>query len=744
VDVSDAVLGVSMTPTSVRTVLVAGDKADGVAVNHGNFDIAHGADLPSGTTTEQIIATILITRETAASAGYQVKSAGVTWLDVATATNLREGLATRRVDNVLLVSPFHSAIALARAAGESAGYDHTALLCIEPDVATLAVVGAADGMVVEVRRRFLPRDDDEAVTALADIVKGAGEMEGAPQGVFVVGSGVDIPLIMPTLEDATTLPVSAPEQPESALARGAALASAHTELLTESAIELARIEGRAAGYTHIALLCIEPDSATSAVLSTHDESVQEVRRRFLPSDDADALAALVEIVKGVDAVEGGPQGVFVLSSGVDVPLIMPDLVAATQLPISTPEQPSVGSARGAALASASASSLAASAVALARAAGASAGYDSTALLSIEPDVATLAVVGTADGLVVDLRRRFLPHDDDEAVAALADIVKGAGEMEGGPQGVFVVGSGVDIPLIMPALAEVTTLPVTAPEQPGTSRAHSENPARSPLFAASTAFLNGQAPSADVAGPVPTQTGPVVLEARGLHKSFGVGPTAIPIIHDINLQITAGEFVVLVGPSGSGKSTLLSILGLLEPPTSGEVLVNQVSVAQLSAKELAGVRGRRIGYVFQSFNLLAGLTVAENVMLPSLLAGQSGRVQYDRAVALLDQFGLAGKAARVPAELSGGEQQRVAIARALFMTPQVVLADEPTGNLDTKNGRRVMDALYALNAAGQTIVMVTHDRSIADEAPRLVSLLDGRIESDTRQARPHGAAWRAAH
>jgi putative ABC transport system ATP-binding protein len=733
-----------MTPTSVRTVLVAGEKADGVAVNHGNFDIAHGADLPSGTTTEQIIATILITRETAATAGYQVKSAGVTWLDVAAATALREGLATRRVDNVLLVSPFHSAIALARAAGESAGYDHTALLCIEPDVATLAVVGMADGMVVEVRRRFLPHDDSQAVTALVDIVKGAVEMEGGPQGVFVVGSGVDIPLIMPWLLDATTLPVTAPEQPDSALARGAALASAHTELLTASAIELARTEGRAAGYTHIALLCIEPDSATSAVLSTCDDSVADVRRRFLPSDDAAALTALVEIVKGIDAIDDGPQGLFLLGSGVDIPLIQPDLVAATALPISTPEKPSVGSARGAALASANASSLATSAVALARAAGESAGHEHTALLSIEPDVATLAVVGTSDGMVVDLRRRFLPHDDDAAVAALADIVKGAGEMEGGPQGVFVVGSGVDIPLIMPALAEVTTLPVTAPEQPATAQAYDVTPARSPLFAASTAFLNGQSPTAPAATPAAARTGPVVLEARGLHKAFGVGAGAIPIIHDINLQITAGEFVAMVGPSGSGKSTLLSILGLLEPPTSGEVLVNGVSVAQLSAKELAGVRGRRIGYVFQSFNLLAGLSVAENVMLPSLLAGQSGRIHYDRALALLDQFGLAGMSKRVPAELSGGEQQRVAIARALFMAPQVVLADEPTGNLDTTNGRRVMDALYALNAAGQTIVMVTHDRSIADEAPRLVSLLDGRIESDARQARPHGAAWRAPH
>jgi putative ABC transport system ATP-binding protein len=743
----DAVLGVSMTPTSVRTVLVAGAKADGVAVSHGNLDIAHDADLPSATTTEQIISAILVTRETAASGGYQVRSTGVTWIDVAAATAMREGLATRRVDNVLLVSPFASAIALARAAGESAGYEHTALLCIEPDVATLAVVGAADGLVVEVRRRFLPYDDDEAVAALAEIVRDAGEMEGGPQGVFVVGSGVDVPLIMPALAEATSLPVSVPEQPEDALAQGAALASANTPLLSPSAITLACAEGRSAGYPRIGLLCIEPDSATSAVLDTGDESIVEVRRRFLPSNDAAALAALVEIVKGADAMQGEPLGVFLLGSGVDIPLIMPDLVAATSLPISTPEQPDTGPARGAALASANTTSLASSAVALARKAGESAGYDSTALLCIEPDTATLAVVGTADGLVVDLRRRFLPHDDDEAVAALAEIVKDAGAMEGGPQGVFVVGSGVDIPLIMPALAEVTTLPVSAPEQPATAPASDATTGRAPLFASATAFLNGGKQGTNVAGDLPVQaasSGPVVLEARGVSKSFGSGPTAVPIIHDINLRISAGEFVVMVGPSGSGKSTLLSILGLLEPPTSGEVLVNQVSVAQLSARELAGVRGRRIGYVFQSFNLLAGLSVAENVMLPSLLAGQTGRVQYDRAISLLDQFGLAGMAKRVPAELSGGEQQRVAIARALFMAPQVVLADEPTGNLDTKNGRRVIDALYNLNAAGQTIVLVTHDRSIADEAPRLVSLLDGRIESDERQARHNGAAWRAPH
>jgi putative ABC transport system ATP-binding protein len=219
----------------------------------------------------------------------------------------------------------------------------------------------------------------------------------------------------------------------------------------------------------------------------------------------------------------------------------------------------------------------------------------------------------------------------------------------------------------------------------------------------------------------------------------------PVLKNIDLQIFPGEFVALIGPSGSGKSTLLSILGLLEPPTSGDVLVNERSVAQLSRRELAAVRGRRIGYVFQSFNLLGGLSVAENVMLPALLIGESGYAQHRRAMDLLDQFGLAGLAKRVPAELSGGEQQRVAIARALFMAPDVILADEPTGNLDTTNGHNVIDALYHLNSAGQTIVLVTHDLSIANEAPRLISFLDGRIETDTGPIqRSRNAAWRAGH
>jgi putative ABC transport system ATP-binding protein len=271
-------------------------------------------------------------------------------------------------------------------------------------------------------------------------------------------------------------------------------------------------------------------------------------------------------------------------------------------------------------------------------------------------------------------------------------------------------------------------------------------ANAPFFASSTtALAYPQEPGTAEVNPCLRGGlyGTAVLEARNLYKSFGRWPTETPVLKNIDLRIFPGEFVALIGPSGSGKSTLLSILGLLEPPTSGDVLINQRSVARLSRQQLARVRGRTIGYVFQSFNLLAGLSVVENVMLPSLLAGESGRAQYDRAITLLDQFGLGALAKRVPAELSGGEQQRVAIARALFMRPDVVLADEPTGNLDTANGRKVIDALYSLNSAGQTIVLVTHDRSIADEAPRLVSLLDGRIETDSGPVQvSSNVAWRA--
>jgi putative ABC transport system ATP-binding protein len=588
------VLGVSMAPTTVRVVLVGGENADGDIVDQDKFDATTDDDAPTVIAPDHVISAILGAREDAAAEGDLVTSTGVAWADpadAADAATLRERLAVRKIENVMLVSALSAAAAAARAFGSAAHYAHTALLYIEPDSATLAVVNTADGSVADLRQRSLPNDDDAAVAGLVEMVKGADEMEPRPEGVFVVGSGVDIPLIKPALEAAASLSVRAPEEPQRALARGAALVSVRAPFFAPSAAALARAFGSAAHYAHTALLYVEPDSAT------------------------------------------------------------------------------------------------------------------------------LAVVKTSGGSVAFVRQRFLPDDDDAALAALVEMVKGADEMDPRPEAVFVVGSGVDVPLIKPALEAATSLPVGAAED------QQKAPAR----------LSANAPRLH---------GPAVLEARNLCKSFGREPTTTPILKNIDLQIFPGEFVALIGPSGSGKSTLLSILGLLEPPTSGDVLVNQRSVAHLSGQELAAVRGRRIGYVFQTFNLLGGLSVAENVMLPSLLAGESGHAQYYRAIALLDQFGLAAFAKRVPAELSGGEQQRVAIARALFMAPDVILADEPTGNLDTKNGHIVIDTLYRLNAAGQTIVLVTHDLSIANEAPRLISLLDGRIETDTGQLqRSRNAAWR---
>jgi putative ABC transport system ATP-binding protein len=617
----DVVLGVSMAPTTVRMVLVEGGNADGVTVDQDNFDIVTNGDAPTITALDQVISAILGTREDAAEGGHQVTSTAVTWADPAEAAALRQELAVRKIENVMLVSAFSAAAALAQAVGNATNYAHTSLLYVEPGTATSAVVNTADGSVAYVRQRFLPDDDDEAVAALVEMLDGADEIAPHPEGLLIVGSGVDIPLIKPALEAATSLPVTAPEEPEMALARGAALASVTAPLFAPSTAALAQAVGNATNYAHTAVLYVEPDTATSAVVNTADGSVAYVRQRFLPDDDDEAVAALVEMVKGADEMAPHPEGVVVVGSGVDIPLIKPALEAATSLPVSALE---MALARGAAPASANAPLLASSITALAY-----------------------------------------------------------------------------------------------PQHPGTAEV---NP-----------HLRGEI------------YGAAVLEAHNLCKSFGREPTVTPVLKNIDLQIFPGDFVALIGPSGSGKSTLLSILGLLEPPTSGDVLINQRSVAQLSRQELAALRGRRIGYVFQSFNLLAGLSVAENVMLPGLLAGESGRVQYGRAMALLDQFGLAAFAKRVPAELSGGEQQRVAIARALFMAPDVILADEPTGNLDTTNGHNVIDALYHLNSAGQTIVLVTHDRSIADEAPRLVSLLDGRVETDTCPIYPsRNVAWRAGH
>jgi len=297
------VLGVSMAPTTVCTVLVGGENADGGVVEQDDLDTTTNGDAPILTAPDQVVAAILSSREDSGADGYRVASAGVTWADPADAATLRQRLAVGKIENVTLVSALSAATALARAFGSSAHYAQTALLYVEPNSVTLAVVNTADGAVADMRQRRLPDADDQAVAALVEMVKSADEMELRPEGVYVVGSGVDIPLIKPALEEATSLPLSAPEEPQRALARGAALVSAKAPLLASSTTDLARAFGRTARYTQTALLYVESNSATLAAVNTVRGSVADVRQRFLPEDDDEAVAALVEMVKGADEME---------------------------------------------------------------------------------------------------------------------------------------------------------------------------------------------------------------------------------------------------------------------------------------------------------------------------------------------------------------------------------------------------------------------------------------------------------
>jgi hypothetical protein len=235
----ETVLGVSMAPTTVRIVLVEGENADGVTVDEENFGVANGEDPATFSAPNQVVAAILGTREGATEAGYQLLSTGVTWTDQKEAAELRDVLTARKVENVMLVSAFLAAAALAQSMGSATGYARTALLYIEPDSATLAVVETTDGSIADVRRELLPDDDDQAVAKLVGLVSAAEALDDQPEGLLVVGSGVDVPLIQPALEAATSLPLSIPKQPDMALARGAALASASAPLFASSTAALA-------------------------------------------------------------------------------------------------------------------------------------------------------------------------------------------------------------------------------------------------------------------------------------------------------------------------------------------------------------------------------------------------------------------------------------------------------------------------------------------------------------------------
>ena len=230
----DTVLGVSMAPTAVRMVLVEGENGDGATVDEDNFDVSAQDDAATVSAADQVVSAILGTREGAAEGGYQLASTGVTFTDPLEAAALRDALAAHKIENVMLVSAFLAAAALAQAVGNQTNYAQTALLYIEPDTATLAVVDSADGSIANVHREALPDDDDAAVAQLATMVSAAEALETRPDAVFVVGSGIDVPLIKPALEAATTLPLTAAEEPHTALARGAALASANAPLFVSS------------------------------------------------------------------------------------------------------------------------------------------------------------------------------------------------------------------------------------------------------------------------------------------------------------------------------------------------------------------------------------------------------------------------------------------------------------------------------------------------------------------------------
>ncbi|QYR23994.1 ABC transporter ATP-binding protein [Paenibacillus sp. sptzw28] len=220
----------------------------------------------------------------------------------------------------------------------------------------------------------------------------------------------------------------------------------------------------------------------------------------------------------------------------------------------------------------------------------------------------------------------------------------------------------------------------------------------------------------------------MIELRGVNKHYR-GAEDLHILRDINLNVTKGDFAAIIGPSGSGKSTLMNVIGLLDAPTSGAYMLEQLDVSLLSDMQAAKVRSRKIGFVFQQFNLLARLNALENVELPMIYAGMPKKERRERALHLLEMLGLDHRFRHRPAELSGGQQQRVAIARALANDPVLLLADEPTGALDTKTGHEVLELLLRLNEQGNTILLITHDPQIAGYTKRTVTLQDGSIVRD---------------
>ena len=220
----------------------------------------------------------------------------------------------------------------------------------------------------------------------------------------------------------------------------------------------------------------------------------------------------------------------------------------------------------------------------------------------------------------------------------------------------------------------------------------------------------------------------VLDIENVSKSYKLGKIEVPVLNDINLTVNEGEFAAIMGHSGSGKSTLMNLIGCLDRPTSGRIIIAGMDISKLSDIELARIRGKRIGFVFQTFNLISRLTAQKNVELPMVYQDVPGKRREKRAKELIEMLGLGERARHKPAELSGGQRQRVAIARALANEPEIILADEPTGNLDSKTGQEIMQIFDKLHSEGRTILMVTHDSELAGNCDRIIRLKDGKIEN----------------
>lgn len=221
----------------------------------------------------------------------------------------------------------------------------------------------------------------------------------------------------------------------------------------------------------------------------------------------------------------------------------------------------------------------------------------------------------------------------------------------------------------------------------------------------------------------------MIKLKNIKKNFYLGGETIRALDDVNFNVKMGEFVSIIGPSGSGKSTLMNILGLLDVPDSGDYYLDGINVSKASENELARIRNNKIGFIFQNFNLLGKMTAVENIQIPMIYQGKTNEESKERAYKLLEKVGLKGRENHLPTQLSGGQQQRVAIARAIGCNPEIILADEPTGAIDSKTSIDIMNELENLNNKGQTIIIITHDINVAKRAKRIVKIADGKLYED---------------